>query len=59
MHKGKEADEMANMEKKDDKTKAIIDKSIETVTDPESTTEERNQAYNEYVKQVTQRTILG
>ena len=50
---------MANMEKKDDKTKAIIDKSIETVTDPESTTEERNQAYNEYVKQVTPTHNLG
>ena len=59
MHKGKEADEMANMEKRDDKTKEIIDKSIETVTDPESTTEERNQAYNEYVKQVTPTHNLG
>ena len=47
------------MEEKDDKTKAMIDKSIETITDPESTTEERNQAYNDYVKQVTPTHNLG
>lgn len=40
-------------DKEDPEKKKVLQQHLDTITSPDSSTEERNQAYNAYVKQVT------